>query len=256
MTNKLLDNNPDRPIERIGDTVHRPTHHWTPAVHDLLNYLQSVNFPYSPKVLGFDENGREILSYIDGQSGGDGWAKIVSDDGLRKFAKLLRAYHDVITDYKPPVNAEWACAIGVPKNGEIMCHGDFGPWNIVWDDDNEPVGIVDWDLVVPAKPRFDVLYALEYSAPFRDDEAALKWHHFPKVPNRQHRIEVFAEAYGLTELGDVVTDVATMQRQVAGFEKQLAERGLQPQAEWVANGDLEVIEQHAKWTESHRSLFE
>jgi len=255
MTNKLLDTNPNRPIERIGDTVHRPTHHWTPAVHHLLNYLQSVNFPYSPKVLGFDEDGREILSYIDGQSGGDVWTKIISDDGLRKFAKLLRAYHDAIADYKPSVDAEWAYTIGAPEDGEIMCHGDFGPWNIVWNGD-EPTGIVDWDLVVPAKPRFDVLYALEYSAPFRDDEAALKWHHFPEVPNRKHRIEVFADAYGLIGLGDVVTDVAAMQRKVAGFEKQLAERGLQPQAEWVASGDLEVVEQHAMWTESHRSLFE
>lgn len=255
MTNELLHDNPNRPIERIGDAVHRPTHHWTPAVHDLLNYLQSVNFPYSPRVLGFDEDGREILSYIEGQSGADSWIKITSDDGLRKFAKLLRAYHDAIAGYRPPADAEWACAVGAPKDGEIMCHGDFGPWNIVWDGD-EPVGIIDWDLVVPAKPRFDVLYALEYSAPFRDDEDALKWHHFSEVPNRKHRIEVFAEAYGLSELGDVVTDVAAMQRLVAGFEKQLAERGLHPQVEWVADGDLEVVEQHAKWTETHRSLFE
>jgi hypothetical protein len=253
--NQLLDDNPNRPIERIDETVHRPTHHWTPAVHDLLNYLQSVGFPYSPKVLGFDDDGREILSYIDGQSGADGWAKIVSDDGLRKFAKLLRTYHDAIAGYKPSANAEWACVIGAPKDGQIICHGDFGPWNIVWNGD-EPVGIVDWDLVVPAEPRFDVLYALEYSAPFRDDETALKWHHFPEVPNRKHRIEVFAEAYGLTELGDVVGDVAATQRKVAGFEKQLAERGLQPQVEWVANDDLEVVEQRAQWTENNRSLFE
>jgi hypothetical protein len=254
MDETTLNNNEKRPITRIGDTVHRPTHHWTPAVHDLLNYLQSVDFKYSPKVLGFDDDGREILSYVNGQSGADGWTKIITDEGLRRFAKLLREYHEAIAGYAPPANAEWACAIGAPKDGQIMCHGDFGPWNIVWHDD-EPVGIVDWDLAVPAEPRFDVLYALEYSAPFRDDENTIKWHHFPEVPDRKHRIDIFAEAYGLTELGDVVTDVATMQRQVAGFEKQLAERGLQPQVEWVAKGDLEVVEQRAKWTEANRSLF-
>lgn len=254
MSNQLLDDNPNRPIERIGDTVHRPTHHWTLSVHNLLNYLQSVDFKYSPRVLGFDENGREVLSYIDGQSGVDGWSKIVTDEGLRKFAKLLRDYHNAIADYAPPDDAVWACATGVPGNGQIMCHGDFGPWNIVWQGD-EPVGIVDWDLVVPAEPRFDVLYALEYSAPFRDNENAIKWHHFSEVPNRKHRINIFAEAYGLAELGDMVTDVAAMQRQVAVFEKQLAERGLQPQADWVANGDLEAIEQRALWTETNRSLF-
>jgi hypothetical protein len=251
---QLLDNNPTRAIERIGGTVHRPTHHWTPAVHALLNYLESVGFKYSPRVLGFDEQGREVLSYLTGESGAAGWTKITSDEGLRKLANLLREYHEAIAGFKPESNAEWACAIGAPKQGEIMCHGDFGPWNMVWEN-NEPVGIVDWDLVVPSPARFDVLYALEYSAPFRDDETTLKWHHFEEVPDRKHRIEVFAKAYGLKELGDVVSDVATMQRTVAGYEKQLAERGIQPQVEWVANGDLEEVEKRAKWTEANRQLF-
>jgi len=252
---QLLGDNPERPIERIGNTVHRPTHHWTPAVHSFLKYLESVNFPYSPRVLGFDEQGREVLSYLAGESGAEGWAKITSDDGLHKFAKLLREYHQVIADFKPEENAEWACAMGAPKPGEIMCHGDFGPWNIVWQGD-DPVGIVDWDLVVPAPPRFDLLYALEYSAPFRDDDTTIKWHHFKEVPNRKQRIELFAEAYGLDEIGDVVSDVAAMQRTVAGYEKHLGECGIQPQVEWVANGDLEEVEKRAKWTESNKELFE
>src|SRR5579863_4023166 len=192
-----LDKTPKRPIERIGDVVHRPTAHWTPAVHSLLNYLGSVGFKYSPRVLGFDADGREMLSYIAGESGGESWGKIISDEGLRKFAKLLHEYHEAIADFQPAVAAEWACAFGAPQPGAIMCHVDFGPWNTVWQGD-EPVGIVDWDLVVPAKPRFDVLYALEYSVPFRDDERTLTWHHFPEVPDRKHRIQVFAEAYGLT----------------------------------------------------------
>lgn len=79
-----------RLIVRIGDEVHRPTHWWTPAVHDLLNYLASVDFPYSPRVLGVDADGREVLSYIEGESGRDGWEKIISDEGLRRFAKTMK----------------------------------------------------------------------------------------------------------------------------------------------------------------------
>ncbi len=58
------------------------------------------------------------------------------------------------------------------------------------------------------------------------------------------------------ELGDVVSGVAALQRTVAGHEKILAERGLQPQVDWVANGDLEVIEKRAQWMETNRHLFE
>ncbi len=242
-------------IVRIGNTVHRPTNWWTPSVHHLLNYLESVNFKYSPRVLGFDDQGREILSFIDGESGGAGWKKIISEDGLRKYAKLLREYHDVIANYKPLASSEWAYAKGELKKGEIMCHGDFGIWNTVWVGD-EPVGIVDWDFVVPAKPSYDVFYALEYSAPFRDDEACMKWHHFPEVPDRKKRIKIFTEVYGISDIGGVVSGVAQVQRKVGEYELALAKRGLQPQVDWVANGDLEEVEKRAKWTEENRYLFE
>lgn len=51
------------PVVRIGDTVRRPVHRWTPAVHALLRYLEAVGFSGVPRVLGFDELGREVLSF-------------------------------------------------------------------------------------------------------------------------------------------------------------------------------------------------
>lgn len=256
MNENLFGDNPHRKIERIGNEVHRPTHYWTPAVHDLLNYLQSVGFKYSPKVLGFDDGGREVLSYMPGESGKAGWFKIHSDKGLGNFAKLLREYHDAIASYKPPNDSIWAYAEGGLQAGQIMCHGDFGPWNITWEGDT-PVGIIDWDLVFPTEPKYDVLYALEYAAPFRDDKITLQWHHFNEVPDRKHRIDVFLEAYGTSRenIGDVVSGVAEIQRSVGQHEKLLAERGIQPQVDWVANGDLKVIEKRAQWTEDNRDLF-
>lgn len=250
-----LQDNEKRPIVKIGNEVHRPTYWWTESVHDLLNHLASVKFDKAPKVLGFDDEGREVVSYIDGQSGRDGWFKIHSDEGLANFARLLREFHNAVASFQPKADSKWAFSNGTPKPGEIMCHGDFGPWNIVWDG-NTPIGIVDWDLVLPAKPQFDILYALEYSAPFRDDEAALRDHHFDYPPDRKHRIEVFLEAYGPIKLGDIVTGVAEVQRQTGRHEKILADKGLQPQVDWVAEGDLDKVEERAKWTETNRHLFE
>ena len=254
MTENLNDTGA-RPVVRIGDTVRRLAYWWTPAVHRLLGHLQAVGFEYAPRVLGFDDEGREVLTYIEGESGAKGWAKIVSDDGLRRFARLLKSYHTAVAGYQPRGNSEWAYAAGIPGPGEILCHGDFGPWNVVWRAE-EPVAILDWDFVVPATPRHDVLYALEYSVPFADDEECLKWRRFAEPPDRRRRIEIFAEAYGLAEVGPVVNDVAAMQRTVAGYTRHLAERGLQPQADWVANGALDAQEQKARWTEANRRLFE
>lgn len=254
MPEEQLSTNKQHPIVRIGNEVHRPTAFWTPAVQDLLKHLESVGFPYSPRVLGFDEEGREVLSYFEGESGKAGWYKILDDDGLRRFAKLLRTYHDAVATYRPPQDLEWSNEAKRLKPGEIICHGDFGPWNIVWQG-NEPVGIVDWDVALPAAPEHDILYAIEYSAPFRDDEAAVTWHHFPKVPDRKHRVEVLLEAYGHPAIDNLSTKVAEMQRETGRREAYLAERGIQPQVEWIANGDLDEIEKRAKWSESNSALF-
>lgn len=53
-------------VVRIGDTVRRPTGPWTPAVHGLLRHLEQVGFLGAPRVLGSDEQDREILEYVPG----------------------------------------------------------------------------------------------------------------------------------------------------------------------------------------------
>ena len=255
MTEEPLSAGDVRSIVRIGDKVHRPVHWWTPAVHDLLNYLAAAGLPYSPRVLGFDSAGREVLDYIDGESGRDGWAKITGDAGLRKFARLLRSYHDAVAGYRPAARLEWVTGATSVAPGEIICHGDFGPWNIVWRG-ADPVALIDWDIAHPALPEDDILYALEYCAPFRDDEMTIAWHHFPEVPDRRRRIEVFLEAYGTGPIADITAKVARLQRTVGEREAYLARRGVQPQADWVANGDLDAVERRARWTERNPHLFE
>ena len=51
---------------RVGGTVHRATGPWTPAVHALLAYLAD-RVPHIPRVLGYDDRGREVLSYLPGR---------------------------------------------------------------------------------------------------------------------------------------------------------------------------------------------
>lgn len=255
MTEEILKGNEAHPVVKIGDKVHRPIEFWHPAVRDLLDYLQSVDFPYSPKFLGVDDNGREVLSFLNGDSGKEGWKYITNDEGLYRYAKFLRTYHDAVKGYKPSEKLEWANGAKGLQKGQIICHGDFGPWNIVWDIHGNPVGIVDWDLAHPNSPEHDILYALEYSAPFRDDKATIKWHHFGSVPDRKRRIKIFLEAYGAPMFDDVASKVSKMQREVNDFAKYLAGRGIQPQLDWLKNGDLERGEEQARWTDDNKNLF-
>ncbi|MEE6257064.1 aminoglycoside phosphotransferase family protein [Plantactinospora sonchi] len=253
----LLQDDPHRRVERIGDTVRRPVS--SPLVHDLLRYLAEVGFPYAPRLLGVDEQGREVLSYLDGESGPAGWARVVDPRGLVAMARLLRTYHEAVADYRPDgdgsSDGEGSGSGSGSGSGEIVCHGDFGPWNLVWDG-TRPVGIVDWDQAVPARPVFDVAYALEYVAPFRDDVECRRWLAYPEVPDRRARLETFAEAYGLTSTDGLVDEVFRQQRQVRERVRQLAAAGVEPQAGWVANGHLDTLDARIAWSVAHRRLFE
>lgn len=250
-----FETSPNRTITRIGDTVHRPAERWTPAVHELLRYLEAVGFDATPRVLGIDRDRREVLSYVPGDSGARGWAHVVSDDGLCAYARLLRRYHDAVRSYIPPPDAIWSRATGAPGPGELVCHGDCGPWNVVWRDGN-PVALVDFDHARPASPLDDVAYALEFSAPFRDDAECVRWLRYTEPPNRRHRIELYAEAYGLTTIDGLVERVIDLQRLDIREVGALAREGVEPQASWVASGYVDELSARVRWSEENRHLFE
>jgi hypothetical protein len=242
-------------VERIGDTVHRPVAPWTAAVHGLLRYLEDVGYEYSPRVLGFDEQGREVLNWIGGESGPDGWGQVIDDRGLVAFARLLRNYHDAVAGYRPPLSTCWSTGVAELVAGEVVCHGDFGPWNTVWRD-GKPIGIIDWDHARPAPRLHDVAYALQFTAPFRDDAECLRWLRYPRPPDRRHRLEVFASAYGLTDTAGLVDVVLAVQASYIEADRRLAEQGHEPQATWVAEGHLDQLRARLVWSQANRHLLD
>lgn len=206
-------------------------------------------------MLGFDEHGREVLTWLAGESGPDGWGKVVDDRGLIALARVLRGYHDAVAGYRPPETTRWSTTTGGPSGDEVVCHGDLGPWNTVWRGD-WPIGIIDWDHARPASRVHDVAYALEYTVPFRDDTECVRWLRYPEPPDRHHRLEVFATAYGLTDTTGLVDAVLAVQQ--AGIEevRRLAEQGHEPQATWVADGHLDQLRARVAWSRANRHLID
>ena len=41
---------------------------------------------------------------------------------------------------------------------EVVCHNDFAPYNVVFDDGG-PVGVIDWETAAPGARVWDVAYA-------------------------------------------------------------------------------------------------
>lgn len=253
-TELVLKEGPHRRVVRVGDTVRRPVQPWTPEVHGLLRHLEAVGFDAAPRVLGIDDRGREVLTYLPGESGPVGWAKVVTDTGVRAVAKLLRDYHDAVAGFVP-AEADWVDGRNAVGDGEVLCHGDFGPWNLVWRGD-QPVGILDWDYAHPAPRLHDIGYALEFLAPFRNDASSLRDLSHPVPPRRRHRLELFCESYGLPGTDGVVDAVIQAQRSTADLVRALGSQGRQPQADWIAEGYVTELERRVEWSVANRSRFE
>ena len=117
------------PVVRIGDTVRRPIHRWTLAVHSLLRYLEAVGFSGVPRVLGFDELGREVLSFIPGEVARRPWPEVMLEEkGLAEVARFLSRYHDAVRDFEPPEDAEWYVPNMTWRPGMTIRHG--GSWTL------------------------------------------------------------------------------------------------------------------------------
>jgi Phosphotransferase enzyme family len=235
----------------VDGTVRRRARWWSTAVHDLLSHLADTGFAEAPRPLGFDEEGRETLSFIEGDSGRDAGRRVASTTALAEFAALLRRFHDAVRDYVPPPGADWALPTTPDAPHSGICHGDFAPWNVVWSGDI-PVGVLDFDLAHPGPASHDVAYALAHSVPFRDDPDTRRLLGVDHVPDRRRRVQIFADAYGIDTDG-LVEQVVARQLKYAHDVELLRRRGLVTR--WTSPESIARNHEVAAWLASHQHLF-
>jgi Phosphotransferase enzyme family len=183
---------------RSGDTVRRAAGPWTPAVHALLTHLAAKNFPGAPRPLGFDDQGREVLTFIEGETTGSrkpwpAWTH--AEDTLDQVARWLRGYHQAVADFVPPPGAVWREG-GTWSPGLIIGHNDTAPYNAAWHQ-GTLAGFFDWDFAGPATPAWDLAFAAFSWVPLhaRHVVAAEGFTDFAARPDRLQR---FLREYGWT----------------------------------------------------------
>lgn len=209
------------PVVRVGGTVRRVTGPWSPAVHALLRYLEAAGFEAAPRVLGIDEQEREVLTYVEGEAGRRGVGWIHADAVLVAVARLIRRYHEVAAGFTPLAGATWRFWSGVPREG-IICHNDLGPVNTVYEG-GRPVAFIDWDFAAPCPPVWDLAYAAwRYVGLYSDEDAARLG--FPDAP-RGPRLRRFCDAYGLEEREGFVGLIRARQRAVYDTVRAGAQAG-------------------------------
>jgi Phosphotransferase enzyme family len=192
-------------IVRRGDRLLRPMGPWSPAVHEYLRYLETARFEGSPRVLGVEDN-REVLTFLDGDVAVDpqwqpghghrlpSYAR--TDIALRGAAELLRKLHSAAAGFHPAVTS-YRFHPNPPGAGEIISHGDLGPWNTVYRD-GIPVAFIDWDSAGPVTPLADLADAAWTFVPLLPPGQLLEAG-FDPLPDLPARLRMFVGAYGLTD---------------------------------------------------------
>lgn len=204
---------------RVGETVRRPGHPGRELSRHVLLHLERVGFDAAPRWLGVDDQGREILSWVEGETFtdrrrmhpyiGDSPSRIsFGDEQITGAMRLLRRYHDVFET-------------------DLICHGDFGPWNLVWRH-GLPVAMIDFDDVHAGEASEDVAYALRMFVSYgfaAEEPAAL-------VKRTRKALDAYGQPFDVPTILEHEYDLAEARCRRNGWERQLVK--LPIERAWLA----------------------
>lgn len=184
-------------VHRVEETVRRQLQPNSAFVHALLRFFEEQGVSDAPRFLGVDDQGREIVSYIEGycphkragQPAGT-W----SDGSLTKAFQMLRKFHDVTAGSE------------LAGDQEVVLYGDPAPRNTIYRN-GTPIAFIDWDLARPGPRVHDVAQGvwqwLDLGAPDYCDLA-----------ENQRLIRMLAKAYGLTSPELLIDEIIAVQTEV------------------------------------------
>lgn len=157
-------------------------------MHALLGHLAG-RVPHIPRVLGFDERGREVLTYLPGRVV-DVNIEMLTPAQIRSIVTWTREFHRAVDGFSHP--GPWRY---FPMTGPTLIgHNDIAPYNICFDGD-DVVGVFDWDMSGPSTPLYELAFIAWNCVPFWRDIG----------PERAaERLALIARTYGGVEPREIL----------------------------------------------------
>jgi hypothetical protein len=237
-------------VVRSGDTVRRPLRPTSNAVHALLSHLADVGFDGAPRLLGIDEQDREVLSFIPGDAVTPpypAWA--LTDDALRSVAALLRRYHQAVAGFDP-AGHDWPAVAPSEFDEGLACHNDLNLDNVIFRDERA-VALIDFDWANPGSVVWDVAGAIRLWAPLRPDRFIADSRRGASLD----RLRKFVTAYGVeVDPERLIRAVRLHHDRMYQLIEEGASTGVAGFAAYWAESEQRAVATAAWYAEEHEAL--
>lgn len=195
-------------VYRVGDTVKRSLRPTSPSVHRVLDHLEAQGLSGVPRFIEVDSDGFEYLSYIEGtcEISPTAWQ---SPSMHTSAAAFLRQLHEALSSFPIDPADSWAYAYSDTSKHDIICHNDFGLYNLITDQD-DCIGVIDFDLCGPAPRLRDVAYAAYWLVPLSFHAHDMKPYTLADAASGSQRLKAFCAVYGIplqSDLFDMVSEI-------------------------------------------------
>ena len=260
-----LDGGSHSTVVRVGQTVRRGSRPWSSAVLDLLEHLEHEGFAGAPRALGFDDQGREILTYIEGEvalfgpfvpdQGGRFDRRLPdfvwSDRALVHLGALIRAYHDAAATFAW-AGRDWMFEPRQPV--ETVCHNELFPWNTVFRS-GVPVAFIDWDTAAPGPRARDLGLAAWYWVPFSRDEKCRAIGLPTGIAEKRRRVRLLLDAYGIEPDISIIQAGIERMRSFLDHISGLAADGSEWELDAARRGVLDELALEIAWIKEHAAAL-
>jgi hypothetical protein len=178
-------------VVRVGPTVRRPHHPQSIAIAHYLDHLERTGFDGSPRYLGRDDQGRDVLSFIEGDVAAASPERWAADEGLLVSVAIL-----VVRLLEAGGGFDVPPSLFLPRPGHpadtVVTHLDVTPQNVVTRD-GRAIALIDFDLARRASRYDQAFNAALHWVPLRDPaDVYPEWSGI----DQPRRLRLLADAFG------------------------------------------------------------
>jgi hypothetical protein len=230
-----------------GERIKRPLGSWSAAVHRFLRHVERKDVWGVPRFVGI-EGGSEILTRLPGRAVRRPWPEgVQSSKWMEQVGGWQRSVHVATSDFRL-AGAAFVWGPDEPGAGEVVTHGDLGPWNML-ERDGEFAGVIDWDLARFGSPLDDLAEAAFELGPLRENRDMLAGD-TPQGAIRA-RVAALCRGYGGVSAGEVLRHVEPFYQRRIDEMSELASGGQEPFGALVEAGNVEALSEDLEHYRKH-----